>query len=227
MSTERTRTLHQEKMILFGIGLLIVVAVATLVYQQIRADRAADTKVPDSAPLSVTLGDKSVEPAVIVYTDPICDRCAAYHEDVVLPLYEEYVESKKARLEIRPLGIVSESSASLNELLMCSNEQDKYLAASKFVYDAVHANENPTEAAAQFFNIYSAEDIATKVHVDEEKLTTCLDDNRYATKMTQADAQAYAAGIYSAPTTFIGDGEPIRGYSSYSYIKSLLALETN
>lgn len=227
MSSERTSTLHQEKMILFGIGLIILVAVATLVYQQIRADRAADTKVPDSAPLSVTFGDESVEPAVIVYTDPVCDRCAAYHEDVVLPLYEEYVKSKKARLEIRPLGIVSESSAPLNELLMCSNEQDTYLETSKLVYDAVHAGENPTEASAQFFNIHSTEDIASKVDMDEKKLSTCLDDDRYATKMTQADAQAYAAGIYSAPTTFIGDSEPIRGYSSYSYIKSLLALETN
>lgn len=227
MSFERVRTLHQEKIVLFGVGLLIVVAIATLVFQQFRAQQAESTKVPDKAPLSVTFGDEAATQRVIVYTDPVCDRCAAYHEDVVKPLYEQYVKTGKIRLEMRPIGIVSADSAKLNELIMCSNEQDRYFGATKYVYDAVHGGTDAAQAATAFFSIHSSKDIATALKIDQKKLDTCLDENPYNTKMSQADAQAYASDIYSAPTTIIGSSEPVRGYSTYSYITSLVELELN
>lgn len=222
MSSERTRVVQQEKTVLIGIGVLIIVALATLAFHQFRANHADDVKVPDTAPLSVAFGDTTAQLRVIVYTDPVCDKCAAYHEDVVMPLYRDYVKSGHARLEIRPLGIVSADSAKLNELLMCSNEQHAYMKTSKYVFDAVHKGDDAAEAAAQFFDIHSTEDIAAASDIDAKKLVSCLDGDTYTQKASQADAQAYAADIYSAPTTIVGDSEPVRGYSTYAYIKSLI-----
>lgn len=227
MSLERIRTLHQEKTVLIGIGLLIIVAIGTLVFQQLRTEKAESVKAPEKAPLSVTFGESLTEPRVIVYTDPVCDRCAAYHEDVVKPLYEEYVKKGKVQLEIRPLGIVSADSAKLNELIMCSHQQGKFLKASKYVYDTIHGGSDAAQAAATFFSIHSNKDIAKAIDIDSKELENCLDDKLYDTKMSQADAQAYAAEIYSAPTTLVGKSEPVRGYSTYSFIKSLIEVERN
>lgn len=227
MSIERKKILHQEKIVLFGIGLLIAVTVGTLVFHHFRTQQAESATIPSKSPLSVVLGSKNASARVIVYTDPVCDRCAAYHEDVVMPLYKNYVKKGTLQLEMRPIGIVSEDSAKLNELIMCSNEQGKYLAASKYVFDSVHRGSDPAQAAATFFSVHSTKDIARALDIDAKKLSSCVDDNRYDAKMSQADAQSYAANVYSAPTTIVGDSSPIRGYSTYSYIKSLVDLERN
>lgn len=230
MSVQRKLVLRQEKVILISVVLIIASVIGVFAYRTYQQEIAEANTLPEKAALSVTLGDASATDTVVVYTDPVCDKCAQYHEETLKPLYDEYVTTKKIKLEIRPVSIVTEQSAALTELLMCSNEQGQYWQMSEFVNDALNRKNNQTLVvnAATFFVDFTSAAIAdtlTKSYdapVDADKLKSCLDATRYDEKIKQADTQAYAANIYSTPTTFIGEQEPVRGYSIYPFIKSLV-----
>ena len=224
MPSSRKNELRQESVIIFSVVLIIAAVLGVFAYRGFQQNQETDTKVPESAPLSMAFGDESIKDKVVVYTDPVCDKCAAYHEETVKPLYEEYVKNDKIQLEIRPLSIVTEQSAPLVELLMCSNEQGKFWQTSDFMYEALERNNNRTIQvnAAAFFNDFSASRIAVGSGLDENKLSSCLRDNRYDERIKRADTQAYAANIYSTPTTFVGTEDPVRGYAIYEYVKSLV-----
>lgn len=198
--------------------------VAVLVYRGQRSANMQVNTLPAHAALSVTFGDTSAKNKVVVYTDPMCEKCGEYHTDTLQRVYDDYVKPGKISLEIRPLGIVSEYSAPLTDFLMCSNEQGKYWDATKYVYSAIgrkNGRERNVNAAA-FYIDFPVEKIAKTIGLDESKLASCITKNSYATKLSQADTQAYAANIYSTPTTFVGDKDPVRGYAIYPYIKNLI-----
>lgn len=224
MTSKLPSRVAQEKVILLIIGVLIVCIIAAFAFGQYRQQQQAAETVPSSAPLSIHLGDNKNDDTVVVYTDPVCDKCAAYHEDVIVPLYDQYIKEDKVNLEIRPIGIVSEHSAPLNQLIMCSSEQGAYMSTMSYISQGLVNEEGAhSEAqAASFFRDHDVKDIAGNTNMDEAALEQCLDDTRYDNKMTRADTEAYAANVYSTPTTFIGDSEPIRGYSSLSFITQLI-----
>lgn len=219
--------MHQEKMIVIGAVIIIIAVISTLVYRSHLRSAATEVKLPPKAALSVTIGDKSVKPTMTVYTDPVCDRCAQFHDETLKKVHDEYVKPKKIKLEIRPLSIVSEYSAPLVRLMMCGNEQGKFWETSEFTYDAVgRKNGRALEAnAAAFFTDFSAQRIAETVKLDSGKLTSCLSDTKYDALIKQADTQAYGAGIYSTPTTFIDKQPPVRGFAMYPYIQGMLDTE--
>lgn len=230
MSVQRKLVLQQEKVILISVILIIASVIGVFAYRTYQQEISEANTLPEKAALSVTLGDASVKDTVVVYTDPVCDKCALYHEETLEPLYDEYVATKKIKLEIRPISIVTEQSAALNELLMCGNEQNQFWQMSKFVNDALNRKNNQTLVvnAATFFVDFPSTKIADTLSksydapTDAGKLKSCLDATRYDEKIKQADTQAYTANIYSTPTTFIGEQEPVRGYSIYPFIKSLV-----
>ncbi|HCH33982.1 MAG: hypothetical protein UY35_C0001G0063 [Candidatus Saccharibacteria bacterium GW2011_GWC2_48_9] len=227
MSLSKSVQLHQEKVILAVAGIVILAVIATVTYFNVIKQEQEKTKLPDTAALSVKLGSNDAPQKMVVYTDPVCDKCAEYHEETLKQVYDNYVKTDALQLEIRPLSIVTEQSASLTELLMCGNEQNKYWQTTDFVYDALTRKNNQTMQinAATFFIDFPAAEISEIVGLDETQLSSCLDANRYQEKITQADQAAYSVNVYSTPTTFIGDREPIRGMSIYPFVESLIKIE--
>lgn len=216
---------QQQKIVIIVIVLLCVLAVVgVMVLRHMQAQRATETKLPTNAPLSIKLGDQNAKLKVVIYTDPVCDKCADYHNETIKPLYEDYVKKDKVELDIRPVSIVTEQSAPLTELLMCSNEQHKYMATADFMYRELTRQNGKvmTVNAATFFQDYPMIQIARATDMEESKLTSCVRDDRYTDRIKQADTQAYAANIYSTPTTFVGTQDPVRGYAIYDYVKSLI-----
>lgn len=224
MTDDTSVELRQKKVILAAIAVALLSIVAVIVYRQYQQAHPTTT-LPAQAALSVVLGKDTAPQKVVVYTDPACDKCAAYHRDTLTPLYKDYVETGKLKLEIRPIGIVTEQSALLNTLLMCANEQGQFWKMSDFVFTTVSRNngKNVASNAATFFQDYAPSRLAVGGNVNESRLTDCLKSTRYNDQLKRADAQAYAANIYSAPTTFVGDRrDPVRGYAIYEYIKNLI-----
>lgn len=227
MATDKDIELRQKKIILAAVLVALMSMVGVIVYRHFQQANPTTT-LPDHAALSVTLGDETAAQKVVVYTDPACDKCGAYRRDTLAPLYEDYVKTGKVALEIRPVSIVTEQSALLNTLLMCANEQGKFWQMSDFVSTTLARSngKNVSTNATTFFDDYEPSRLAVGGGVNETKLTDCLKSTRYNDQIKQADTQAYAANIYSAPTTFVGDREPVRGYAIYSYIKSLIDLNS-
>lgn len=227
MSLSSQMQLHQEKVILAVISIVILAVIGTITYVNTLKQEQEKTKLPDTAALSVTFGPSDAPQKMVVYTDPVCDKCAQYHEETLEKVYKNYVENDALQLEIRPLSIVTEQSAAMTELLMCGNEQNKYWQTTEFVYDALtRKNDQTMQAnAATLFMDFPPAEIAEIVELDENSLVSCLEDNRYDGKIAQADEAAYAVNVYSTPTTFIGEREPIRGMSIYPFIESVIEIE--
>ncbi|QHN42791.1 thioredoxin domain-containing protein [Candidatus Mycosynbacter amalyticus] len=224
MAISRETELQQKKVIIAVAAIVCVVVLAIVGFRMFWQQHATGDTAPAQAPLSVSLGNKSASTKVVIYTDPVCDKCATFHSATVKPLYDDYAKTGKIDLEIRPLSIVTEQSAALTELLMCGNEQGKFMDTSDFVSDALTRSNGRTVEVngVSFFTDFPAARIAQGAGLDETKLSSCLRDNRYDNLIKQADTQAYAANIYSTPTTFVAGQEPVRGYAIYDYIKSLV-----
>ena len=219
--------LQQERTVVIIFSLLVVIFLAVFAYFNFQRELASRTTVPKTAPLSISFGKESAPAKVIVYTDPVCDKCIEYHQDTLKPLYDEYVKTGKAQLEIRPIGIVSVQSAPLVRLTMCGNDQDKYWQTAKFINDALTRKNQKDVAinASMFFSDFKVSEIAKITEMDQSTLDNCLGDTKYLTLTEEADRRAYAANINSTPATFIGDQEAIRGYSIYEFVKSRVELE--
>ncbi len=228
MSLTRHVQLHQEKVILATIAVMILGVIGVVTYFNTLKQEQEKTRLPESAALSVILGERTAPKKMVVYTDPVCDKCAEYHQDTLEQVYDNYVATGKLQLEIRPLSIVTEQSASFTELLMCGDEQGKYWQMSDFVYRALTRKNNQTLEvnSLTFFVDFPTTEIAKIVEIDESKLASCLQDTRYDERITQADQAAYKANVYSTPTTFIGGREePVRGLAIYPFIESLIKSE--
>lgn len=224
----QSNTHTQQKVILIIFALLIALIIGAYSFSQWRQEQASGSQPPKNAPLSIVLGDQtSPDKKVIIYTDPVCDKCAAYHEDVVKPLYESHVKTGKLSIEIRPISIVSEHSAPLNRLVMCSQKQNAYLDTVSYISDNLLDDSGSYSEmnATDFFEVHSNESIAKSTGMKASQLTSCLKSDEFDNTLTQADTAAYNSNIYSTPTTFIGDHEPIRGYSSLNYIHRIIDIQ--
>lgn len=211
---------NKQILILAILGVLAVL-VGFYFYQQ-SSQKVGDA--PANAVLSVVLGENSKAPKMVVYTDLLCDRCHEYHNDTLSKLKKDYVDQGKLQLEIRPVAIVSERSASLTELVMCTNEQQAFWPGLNYIYNALYTDEKKTaeQKAGTFFDDHSFKAIADKLSINEKKLANCKNERTYDEKIAKADKDAGEADIYSTPTTFIKDTEPVRGYARYDFIRSLV-----
>lgn len=227
MSVSTKERLRQERVIITVVFIFMVATISFLTFRSQRAE-STRTALPPEAPLSVVIGDEKAPQKMVVYTDPVCDKCAQFHNETLKKVYDDYVKPGKLQLEVRPLSIVSEHSAPLTHMLMCGSEQGKYWETTGFIYDALgRKNGKSVDAnAATFPEDYPADKITSIVGLNFDKLVECANDSRYDTKITQADQQAYAANIYSTPTTFVGTHEPVRGMAMYPYIKSLIDIDS-
>lgn len=209
----------QKRHIIIGAAILLVAAIVGYWYVTSRADTHS---APAQAALSVMIGSNADAPRVVVYTDPLCKTCKNYHEETLTSLAKD-ARSGDLQLEIRPLAIISERSARLTEALMCASDQDAYTASADFIYDTVYRDNGKSSEvnASNFTKENPHKEVAKKLNIDAKQYTHCMEDRTYDKPIAEANEQAYENDVYSTPTTFVNNHDPVRGYARYDYIKGL------
>jgi len=125
-----------------------------------------------------------------------------------MPLLEkEYIETGKVRFIYRPLGdfVKDRSSRLTAESLYCAGEQGKFWE----MHDWLYANEarwlNTDDVAATFVST-----AAPEIGLDGARLSNCLNQERYYSRVISFVDDATQRNIYSTPT-FLVNGRLLEG----------------
>lgn len=210
---------------LFLIITLIVIALGVVgmgLYNKWQDDHKNDA--PNKALFSVQYGNKS-KPKVTIYTDPLCDKCADFHEQVVSKLKSDYADQGKIHLDIRPLAIINEGSAALTELAMCGNEQGNFLPTYSYILKKVNRDNGKSniQNGVNLLDDFNLQEIAKDTNNDPAKLEKCVKDQKYDDQVRKNDNIFYDRGFKTVPLTFIeGSSEPTSGAVQYGFIKQKL-----
>lgn len=211
---------NRSTLIVVGI---VVIILALFIYTFMRPNLAS-TQAPRNAEIEIKIGE-SAPSKMVVYLDPLCDRCHQFHEEVITELNNEEVKNGELEIAIRPLSIFSVESSAVNEITLCAHDQGKYIEASSLIGKKIHEEsiEKPiTDRVNDFLDSNPAKLIADELNIDQSKLEDCISDNVNRSKLTKQDDTAKQEGIYSTPTIFINNHEPVRGYSQISFVRNLI-----
>jgi protein-disulfide isomerase len=236
----RNQEQRQHLMVWFGVGLVIALAAASVLYWVTGKDdsgtlaggpKNAATVVagpPFASSISVdemALGDPSAPITVIEYGDYQCESCTTFARTRFSTLLSDYVVAGKIRFEFHqyPLtgsagdGTFDQDGESFRaaEAALCANDQGLYWP----YHNVLYANNVGKDKGS--FTPDRLKRLGTMVPgLDSTAFDACVDNRTHTTDVKAQGDEAIANGISSAPT-FVINGQPVVG-SDYDQIKQAI-----
>ena len=203
--------------IALGVGAL---AIIVLFAQMLRSNNAQLGIAPENPPLAVTMGDESL-PTITAYFDPLCIRCKELHDDTLSQVKEEYVDTEKLAIELRPVSIVDEAATPLVEFAMCANDQGAFWQSTELLYRELYRKNDREhfENAMTFFDDYSTKKLAEELSIDEKKLGNCIDEDTYWDEVDRTNIHAFSNGVESTPAIFVPGEQSNFGYQTFAQLQ--------
>lgn len=187
-----------------------------------------DIKINSDDPI---LGSKNAKVTLVVFSDFLCPYCAALsgaNKQMVsamqqrdsswqapFPLIKkEYVDSGKVRIVWKDTPFHGEPAIVAHEAGRCANDQGKFWDFHNLIFSKAGESENP----------YTKDDFKKMVSglgLNMNDFNSCLDSDKYATKIKDSLSYAQGIGINGTPTSFI-NGKIISGAASYPQFKTVI-----
>jgi protein-disulfide isomerase len=183
------------------------------------ADQPAVAPTPDAPAAPVkpidekeeyVLGDPDAEVQLIIYDDFECPFCLR-HADTVKQINQEYGDDVAIVIRHFPLSFHPEAQKAA-EASECAGEQGEFWAMHDKLFEA---QANGTMSVTQ----YKAD--AKAIGLKTSKFNDCLDEGKYASKVTQQQAEAVSFGVNGTPGNFL-NGQLISGAVPFAQFKAAI-----
>jgi protein-disulfide isomerase len=159
----------------------------------------------DASPDAATLGDANAEVTIIEYASVTCPHCATFHETLFPHIKENWIDTGRAKLVMRPLPTQPAQLAVAGFLLAsCAGEGEDYFE----VLDALFTTQDAMFAAAQDGTIQAYfEGVGADHGVTPEAFEMCLGDEA---RLAQINASMLAsdADMVTGTPSFVINGTP-------------------
>jgi protein-disulfide isomerase len=197
-----------------AIGVAVALVAAALL---LRADD--DAPPPTTTPAvdltgipqdGIFLGAESAQVTLVEYADLQCPFCRAYAEEIWPTLVDEYVRPGEVRMEFRGLAFLGEDSEEALRYVQAAGLQNRLWQ----MQDALYRNQGGENSG------WVTEELARELGAQIEGLDVdrMIEDaqgdgaqsDEVATRISEAQTQASAAGVSGTPSFFvqIGDEDP-------------------
>ncbi len=167
------------------------------------------------------LGSASATKYVVEFGDYQCPFCERFFMQTEPSIMQNYVDTGKARFYFLDFQFLGPDSQTLGQGAWCANDQGKYYEYHDYIYSN-QGQENSGWATPDKVKL-----MATSIAgLDTTQFNSCLDSNKYASRVTELTKLGQSEGVSGTPTTFIGN--PTDGYTAvvgaqpYSVFQSLL-----
>ena len=158
------------------------------------------------------MGPDDAEIVLIEISEFQCPYCKR-HNPTMDQVMEEY-EGKIKRYWIHfPLTSIHPYAMKAAEATECAGEQDKFWEMHDIIF------ENTSK-----MTVDDLKSNATKIGLNSSKFNSCLDSDKYASKIQQQMSAAQAAGVSGTPGTFV-NGQIIKGAYPFETFKELIDAE--
>lgn len=174
-----------------------------------------EQKPKETAAPTLIIGDRSAPQTIIEYGDFQCQICKRFFTQTEPTLINEYLDTKKAKIEFRPVTQIGQESVLAANAAYCANEQGKF----KQLHDELYKRQGSPESG-----VFSAENlkiIGGKLVLNRSKFENCIDGQKYLKYVTASNEEAKQRGVTSTPTFYI-DGQKITGAQPISIFRSIL-----
>lgn len=177
------------------------------------AAAAPSRRVEVSIGDSPSLGPPDAPVTIIEFSDYECSFCARWHQQVYKQLMKEY--EGKIRFVYRdfPLDSIHPNATPAAMAAHCAGEQGAYFP----FHDALFTYQYGLGREA--YLSYAAD-----LGLDAASFQTCLDENRYASKVEESLRYGFSLGVSSTPTFFI-NGIALVGAQPYEVFQQIIEKE--
>lgn len=226
--------MRNMKAVVIGVSVLLVAIIgggwAFLAYD---ADGGSVSKVsqpPTIEPSSVrfTKGNPDAPVKIVEYADVLCPYCARAHSDTLPSIQSEYIDTDKAQLELRLVGMVAPDSMRAAEGAYCAGEQDKFWEYIDTAYETTwsnYYNENRDPEEIPLFSEAKIAAFARKVGITDSlqhaQWQQCLDSHKYRDIIEKHRADMRTMEAYGTPHFNI-NGKNYNGNPPYSIFKGVI-----
>ena len=155
-------------------------------------------------------GNADASVTLIEYSDFECPYCLR-HNSTMEQIFNEYKDKIKIVFRHFPLSF-HQNAQKAAEASECAGEQGKFWEMHDKIFAA---NEAGT------MSIDSWKKDAAELKLDTKQFNACLDDGKYASKISEEQAGGQAAGVQGTPATFI-NGELVSGAVPYEQLKAAI-----
>lgn len=158
------------------------------------------TQAIDDAPVEeMSYGDENAPITMIEYASYTCPHCAAFHADVYPLIKENYIETGKVRMVIRP--VYFDRLGLWADLLARCGGQDRYFGIANMIYENQSSWTQGESAVDIVNNLYAMGRLAG---MNDDEMEACMQDNEHAQSLVAASTRDIDAdGIQGTPTFVI------------------------
>jgi len=151
------------------------------------------------------LGNASAPVTVIEYADYQCPFCTRFFTQIQPAIKSQYIDTGKVKMVFRDFPFLGPESLAAANASQCAEDQGKLWAYHDALYTAKAVDESKSSSAENdgFYTRAEFLSLASKVGLNTQTFTACLDGNQHADDVSAEKAAAVAVGIQSTPTTIV------------------------
>ena len=153
-------------------------------------------------------GGLSGVPTVDVWEDFQCPVCQQF-ESLNGNYIESLITEKKAKVIFHPLSFIGQESVIAANAAACSDDEGKYVAFHKALYNNQSATENSGKWTADYMVM-----LGESLGITSSKFASCVKNGDYAGWVTNVAQDGATKNINSTPTIFV-NGKEINRNTDY------------
>ncbi|MDE2001842.1 MAG: DsbA family protein, partial [Patescibacteria group bacterium] len=164
----------------------------------------------------VVLGDVNAPVTVVEYSDYQCPFCGRFFTQTEPQIQDAYVKTGKVRFIYRNFPFLGPESVASANAAECAKDQGKFWEYhdALFTTEIADGQENSGNLTRSLFM-----SLATKLGMDTTQFGSCLDSNKYASKVQSDYSNAKSIGVQATPTFFV-NGTKLEGALPYDQFQS-------
>jgi protein-disulfide isomerase len=183
-----------------GIGTYSIITVSSGMMQSSESKMlpySVDRLVSNGSPI---LGSPEAPVTIVEFGDYQCHNCQRFAAEVKPMIVESYVSTKMVNLIFKDFAIYGEDSIRGASAAHCANEQNRYWE----MHDLLYREQKGINSG--WLSVEGIRGFASTLSLDMQQFNSCIESNRYESRILQSLDDGKAAGVSTTPTFLIIKG---------------------
>lgn len=164
------------------------------------------------------IGNPKAKVTIVEFGDFQCPFCRQFWNDTYGQLKKDYIDTGKVRFVTRAFPLSFHPAARPAALAsLCAQEQGKFWEFR----DKVFGEQEKQGQQTITFGIPEIKSWVSTIGMNNQQFNSCLDSQKYASKVDADTAAGTTAGVSGTPSFFI-NGQQIVGAQPYSSFKQII-----
>ena len=152
---------------------------------------------------SPVLGELDAPITILEWGDYQCTYCYKFHQDTLNVINEDFIKNGKVKILFKDFPLNGPDSKLAAEASYCANDQEKYWQ----YHDELYKNWGGERTGWITRDVLT--EFAKEVKLDINEFNQCLDDQKYANKVTELYDFGKNIGIDATPSFLVFNNENI------------------